>query len=182
MWSHDADPTTVVVKYMEGHSRWGKATVSHKEADIKMLDFYFQTKSTQGWPISGITATGVADALQQLVNSNSSIFNKFNWKDYTIAFQTINKSGNEEKVWRTYGMDEVKLDTMLNAFIFKNTGPKFAACRNTECLINIYLNSFPAFVVAPRFMSVGETGSLQDRSSLCMPLCRTRFPPTMERA
>eukprot|EP00918_Siedleckia_nematoides_P089211 GHVU01196108.1.p1 GENE.GHVU01196108.1~~GHVU01196108.1.p1 ORF type:complete len:135 (-),score=13.69 GHVU01196108.1:45-449(-) len=134
---------------MEGHSRWGKATVSHKEADIKMLD-YFQTKSTQGWPISGITATGVADALQQLVNSNSSIFNKFNWKDYTIAFQTINKSGNEEKVWRTYGEDEVKLDTMLNAFIFKNT--------------------------------VGETGSLQDRSSLCMPLRRTRFPPTMERA
>eukprot|EP00918_Siedleckia_nematoides_P089218 GHVU01196117.1.p3 GENE.GHVU01196117.1~~GHVU01196117.1.p3 ORF type:complete len:100 (-),score=16.15 GHVU01196117.1:146-445(-) len=96
---------------MEGHV--GKTTVSHKEADIKVLDFYFQTKSTQGWPRSGTTATAVTEALQELVKSASTA--QFEWNDFTIAFQT--KDGR----WRIGGGDDVELAAdMLNAFIFNN--------------------------------------------------------------
>eukprot|EP00918_Siedleckia_nematoides_P089219 GHVU01196118.1.p1 GENE.GHVU01196118.1~~GHVU01196118.1.p1 ORF type:complete len:121 (-),score=16.57 GHVU01196118.1:913-1275(-) len=118
MWSHDADPTIVVVKYMEGHV--GKTTVSHKEAGIKELNFIKGTDEGAGedmrrlWPRSGTTATAVTEALQELVKSASTA--QFEWNDFTIAFET------KDRRWRIGGGDDVELAAdMLNAFIFKNT-------------------------------------------------------------
>eukprot|EP00918_Siedleckia_nematoides_P011766 GHVU01025906.1.p1 GENE.GHVU01025906.1~~GHVU01025906.1.p1 ORF type:complete len:190 (+),score=7.37 GHVU01025906.1:153-722(+) len=176
MLSHDAATRTVSVAYLGADRSSKRHEYSH--ADRQFI-FFNSSEIGDQRPRSPDTSKTVREALQYLVNSALEL--KFNWSDYTIAFKITNESG--ENVWRTDGTDDVQLREYLEAFIFKNTGPKFAACRNIECLINTYLISLPTFVVAPCFMSVGETGSLQDRSSLCMPLCRTSFSsPRTQRA
>eukprot|EP00918_Siedleckia_nematoides_P011771 GHVU01025911.1.p1 GENE.GHVU01025911.1~~GHVU01025911.1.p1 ORF type:complete len:155 (+),score=12.77 GHVU01025911.1:165-629(+) len=137
MWSHDAGTNTVIVYYM-GEDRASEKPDYFETVDgknIQHLRITLPDNDGHTVPRSDTTANDVTQTLQALVNSKTTESNKFKWKLFTIAFKTITESG--EKVWRTDGTDNVELAKDFKAFIFNNKGPKFAACRNIECLINL---------------------------------------------
>eukprot|EP00918_Siedleckia_nematoides_P089216 GHVU01196114.1.p1 GENE.GHVU01196114.1~~GHVU01196114.1.p1 ORF type:complete len:228 (-),score=5.68 GHVU01196114.1:920-1603(-) len=168
---------TVIVNYELKDASRKEAIVPAGEENIGVFSFALEDPRVLESK-SSTTANTVREVLRTNISKVSGI--NWNWNKFTIAFEIINRDLSTPRIeWKTDGEDNVELDQDIQAIIFKNTGPKFAACRNIECLINTYLISLPAFVVAPRFMSVGETGSLQDRSSLCMPMCRPRLSSTI---